>query len=224
LLRDAATGPELEAWSERFVAGGARVAAARQGYVALLSEAVGERAAELLPEGAEVRLEYRPGLRDAQGCGDGSIEAAAEALRRALAQVAGAERRRGHSLVGPHRDDLRVNLGERDLARFGSAGQQRAALLALKLTRLELYREQAGEAPLLLVDDMDSDLDDAASERLLSRVGRSQTLVTTCKRGSRERYGPASRAYRVRDGAISPDVRGAPAENAGAGNTKGGAQ
>jgi DNA replication and repair protein RecF len=188
------------------------------------SERLGIVTSGSLTKGVEVRLEYRPGLRDAQGCGDGSIEAAAEALRRALAQVAGAERRRGHSLVGPHRDDLRLNLGERDLARFGSAGQQRAALLALKLTRLELYREQAGEAPLLLVDDMDSDLDDAASERLLSRVGRSQTLVTTCKRGSRERYGPASRAYRVRDGAITPDVRGDSAENAEALDSRDGAQ
>ena len=73
------------------------------------------------------------------------------------------EYRRGVSLVGPHRDDLGFALGEVDLGTYGSRGQQRLAILALKLAEIDLIRDESGETPLLLLDDAASELDPATA-------------------------------------------------------------
>jgi len=117
----------------------------------------------------------------------------------------------GHTLVGPHRDEVRFLLGDMDLGRFGSAGQRRAALLALKVTRMEMVRQARGELPLLLVDDLDSDLDEEASGALLRRVSRSQAFVATCKYSSMRRFAPQVQAFRVSEGrveAAAPEISG----------------
>ena len=92
----------------------------------------------------------------------GPAETPADALRRRLAETADKEIWNGQTLVGPHRDDVRFLLGGRDLAVFGSRGQQRTAILALKLAELDLLARGDGVAPLLLLDDVFSELDPGA--------------------------------------------------------------
>lgn len=86
--------------------------------------------------------------------------------------------------VGPHRDDLVFYVGQADLRKFGSQGQQRTAVLALKLSELEYMKSEAGEYPVLLLDDVMSELDMQRRQALLDFVkGRIQTFITTTEPG-----------------------------------------
>ncbi len=87
---------------------------------------------------------------------------------------------RGISLVGPHRDDFRFLLADADLTTYGSRGQQRTAALAVKLAETELVQQIRGHWPVLLLDDVMSELDGQRRQRLMALIdGASQTLMTT---------------------------------------------
>ena len=92
-----------------------------------------------------------------------------------------ADLKRGYTSFGPHKDDISIKIGEVDLRYFGSQGQQRTATLALKLSELELMKQDIGEYPVLLLDDVLSELDTQRQNYLLSRLEKIQTLVTTAQ-------------------------------------------
>lgn len=85
-----------------------------------------------------------------------------------------------HTSIGPHRDDLRFLLNGLDISAYGSQGQQRTAILSMKLSEMEFIREETGEYPVLLLDDIGSELDRERREALLSFLKKQeiQTLVT----------------------------------------------
>lgn len=88
--------------------------------------------------------------------------------------------RRQATSVGPHRDDLLFSVGQGDLKKYGSQGQQRTAVLALKLSELEFIKSETGEYPVLLLDDVMSELDQSRRQALLDFVrNRIQTFITT---------------------------------------------
>ena len=87
--------------------------------------------------------------------------------------------RRGTTSSGPHRDDLIFRLGEMDLRRFGSQGQNRLAVLALKIALAFWVRETTGEAPLLLLDDALSELDAVRRERVLKLASSFEQSILT---------------------------------------------
>lgn len=90
------------------------------------------------------------------------------------------ELRRGTTLVGPHRDDLIFYINDKDVKLFGSQGQQRTTALSLKLAEIDLIYDQVGEYPILLLDDVLSELDDFRQSHLLSTIqGKVQTFVST---------------------------------------------
>ncbi|MDG5789399.1 DNA replication/repair protein RecF [Evansella sp. AB-P1] len=90
------------------------------------------------------------------------------------------ELHRGTTLIGPHRDDLQFLVNDRDIHTFGSQGQQRTTALSIKLAEIELIYEKVGEYPILLLDDVLSELDDYRQSHLLSTIqGKVQTFVTT---------------------------------------------
>jgi DNA replication and repair protein RecF len=102
------------------------------------------------------------------------------ALRRRLTETREKELWNGVTLVGPHRDDLAFELDGRDLSAFASRGQQRTAILALKLAQVELLAAIDGRPPLLLLDDVFSELDPARRAHLVRRIGElPQAFVTT---------------------------------------------
>jgi DNA replication and repair protein RecF len=105
---------------------------------------------------------------------------AREALAAALAANVDAELRRRTTLIGPHRDDLRFAIDGKPLDAFGSQGQQRTAVLALKVAEYETMRARAGDAPILLLDDVLSELDAERAGGFLAAVGRfEQAFLTT---------------------------------------------
>ena len=89
--------------------------------------------------------------------------------------------RRGFTSYGPHKDDIVIRLGDIDLRYFGSQGQQRTATLALKLSELEMMREDLGEYPILLLDDVLSELDERRQKTLLDKIKDVQTIITAAQ-------------------------------------------
>ncbi len=90
---------------------------------------------------------------------------------------------RGYTTCGPHRDDLKLELNDFDVRKFGSQGQQRTVALALKLSELEFMKSEAGEYPVLLLDDVFSELDSERRQFLMEFIGgRVQTFLTTTDR------------------------------------------
>lgn len=101
-------------------------------------------------------------------------------LGKKIAEVKRKEIERGVTLVGPHRDDLQFLVNGYDVQTFGSQGQQRTTALSLKLAEIELIKKETKEAPILLLDDVLSELDDYRQSHLLNTIqGEVQTFVTT---------------------------------------------
>jgi len=112
-----------------------------------------------------------------EGMGRAELE---QAFRAALKERQREEMARGVTLVGPHRDEMRFIANGMDLGDFGSRGQQRTSVLALKLAQVGWMREQVGEEPVLLLDEVLAELDPHRRRCLLSHIGLShQTIVTT---------------------------------------------
>jgi DNA replication and repair protein RecF len=110
---------------------------------------------------------------------------------------------RGSTSIGPHRDDIILKVNARELRNFGSQGQQRTGILALKLAELEFLKSETGEYPVLLLDDVMSELDSLRREQLLSFIrDRIQTFITATDATPL----PAARTgryFRVQDGTIT---------------------
>lgn len=86
---------------------------------------------------------------------------------------------RGSTGIGPHRDDLLIKVNDNNLRAFGSQGQQRSGALALKLAEMEYVKDEAGEYPVLLLDDVMSELDSERRTQILNFIdGRVQTFIT----------------------------------------------
>jgi DNA replication and repair protein RecF len=167
----------LDAWNAQLVELGAELHVERTRYAEQL-DAYLER--QLF--GAErVAIRYVSSLEP-------DLPPTAEAFRAAmterLTRCRAAELAVGHALVGPHRDDLAILMDGREVARFGSAGQQRSTLLVLTLGQLVLYRAHCAEPPVFLLDDLDAELDPQRIATLLAYLeGKAQTFVTTTKPG-----------------------------------------
>jgi DNA replication and repair protein RecF len=164
-----ATRASLPAWDAELARHGVALMADRATTVERLRGRFAEHAAGLGLEG-EVDLRYRP-RSSAQD---------AETLAAELAERVDGDLERGFTGHGPHRDDLALRREGRDLRTYGSRGQQRLGLLALLLAEREELESERGAAPLLLLDDVMSELDASRRERLTRLLRRGgQAVVTT---------------------------------------------
>jgi DNA replication and repair protein RecF len=148
-------------WTERVAELGATLVAARAEAIDMLSTPFAERAAELGLPGAEVLYEASPPT--------------AEALEARLEE----DLDRGTTGLGPHLDDVGIAAKGRDLRRFGSQGEQRLAVLSLLLAEAQLLADRGPAPPLLLLDDVLSELDERRRRSLAERLaGAGQTFIT----------------------------------------------
>ena len=210
-LRDNAADPaELRFWTETIAREGGRIVGWRRRALADLAAPLAVAHAEIAPNEQPLTLAYATNAEPLAG------EDPETALRRRLAETAEKELWNGATLVGPHRDDIYFELGQRELSGFASRGQQRSAILALQLAQLELLRRHAGRAPLLLLDDVFSELDPDRRAHLVRRIGElPQAFVTTT---TLDDLDPAlvamATAWRAGDGRLEP-VSGGTASLAG---------
>ena len=178
----------LAFWDEQLATIGSRVMRARLEVVAELVRRIGplhDAVAGAGETGASVGLAYVDGLKEAwpdRADPNSRIptdDELADAYRRRIGEVRPKEAWNGVSLVGPQRDDLRAELGGRDVATHASRGQQRTIILAMKLAETDLLAVD-GPRPIVLLDDVFSELDPGRAVRLSDLLaGRGQVIVTT---------------------------------------------
>ncbi|HTU80711.1 MAG TPA: DNA replication/repair protein RecF [Candidatus Acidoferrales bacterium] len=171
-----APDPELlEIYDRTLVEAGSALMLARDHFVRALAPPAAA-AHRRFSNGAErLDVAYAPDVVFETPTADGVAAAFAARLR----QCADAERARKTAVCGPHRDDVTLALDGRSLAAFGSQGQQRTAVLALKVAEYGVMRERAGEAPLLLLDDVLSELDRDRAAAFLSGIGEYEQAFVT---------------------------------------------
>jgi DNA replication and repair protein RecF len=161
-------GDVLEAWNDELVRVGGEVSAARARAVRGLEPEAARFHSEIAL-GERLEIEYQ-----------GPPSDMAEAVHNSLAE----DLRRGTTSVGPHHDDLRVLLDGRDARAYGSQGQQRTAVVSLKLAEAALTALRTGERPVLLLDDVLSELDGERRAALLRQVSaEGQVIITSAEAG-----------------------------------------
>ncbi len=109
--------------------------------------------------------------------------------------------RLGFTTVGPHRDDINVFIGGIDAKAYASQGQMRTAALSLKLAEVQIFKQLSGEYPILILDDVMSELDLRRRKKLLQRIGEMQTILT-CTHAERVLYGAECNKIRIENGKI----------------------
>jgi DNA replication and repair protein RecF len=177
IREEQATRDELRFWDQTLLESGAAVREERARLLQALAAPLAAAHREIAPDEAaaeQLRLTYATNAPQLPG------ESARDALARRLVETAEKEVWNGTTLIGPHRDDLVFEMGGRTLASFASRGQQRTAILAFKLAELDLLTALDGRPPLLLLDDVFSELDPERRAHLVRRIaGLPQAFVTT---------------------------------------------
>lgn len=203
LLKEAARGKSLSedtlsVWNARLAQAGADVYEARRHYIDRLAP---EAAA--IYNGLSAQREAMSACYEScVGNGGASKEAARDQLLRIMQERENVDRAAGFTTAGVHRDDLYISIDDRAARNYGSQGQQRSAVLALKLAEAALLEKETGEQPVMLLDDVMSELDPARQDYILNHIHGWQVLVTCCDPGPIRRLAKGA-AFEVRGGKIT---------------------
>lgn len=166
------TGEGLAAWNQQLVELGSRIVYERRQFVRFLNQSIAEVYSNISKFNRPVEVVY-------EGLGGDTVEEIALQFSRALEECAPKETVLATALVGPHRDDFSLQSEGLYLSPFSSRGEQRSQILALKILELE-YLSRDGDKPILLLDDVLSELDETRRTFLLKYLqGKFQTFITT---------------------------------------------
>ena len=155
----------LDIWDMQLVNYGNRIMERRKKFIDQMNQIIGEVHEKLKGGREHLKIFYEPSLKD-------------ESLEHALMKNRERDIRMKSTSVGPHRDDICFMCGDLDIRKFGSQGQQRTAALSLKLSEIELVRRVTKDTPILLLDDVLSELDKHRQNYLLDSISDVQTLIT----------------------------------------------
>lgn len=206
LLKDMARFPELrdtlEVWDARLAKLGVAVMAERKAYVEKLAPGV-QAIYEGISRGREqITVRYSPSVKFSVE--NFSREEAEEAFLKELKRTVRSDMRSGFTSAGPHRDDLEIELNGLSARAFGSQGQQRSAVLALKLAEAETLAGISGETPVVLLDDVMSELDQNRQDYLLNHLQGRQVFITCCSPETVSLQ-ETGRRFHVEAGHITPE-------------------
>ena len=169
LLKDMVYRPDLKdtlsVWDMQLVETGRKIIRRRKQFVDELNEIVHDIHYRISGEKEDLLLQYEPSIEDIF-------------FEDELSRVKERDMRQCMTSVGPHRDDLLFSIGEVDIRKFGSQGQQRTSALSLKLSEIELVKRSIHDTPVLLLDDVLSELDSNRQNYLLNSIHDTQTLIT----------------------------------------------
>ncbi|NMG21974.1 DNA replication/repair protein RecF [Brasilonema bromeliae] len=172
---------ELDIWNAQLATTGTRVIRRRDRAIQRLAPIAKAWHASISGGTEILELNYSPNVSLDQN----NPEQLQQAFLEKIEQRAVAELHQGTTLVGPHRDEIELTINQTPCRQYGSQGQQRTLVLALKLAELQLIEQVVGEPPLLLLDDVLAELDPSRQNQLLDAIqDRFQTLITTTHLGS----------------------------------------
>jgi DNA replication and repair protein RecF len=169
---------ELDVWNEQIVQDGAVLFHTRALAVKRIAELAREAHAELAP-GESLVIEYQPKLDRPGDLAERSVDEVREAYLKALSASVARDTGAGMTTQGPHRDDIAFTLDEFGAAGFASRAQQRTIALSLRLAETQLLRERRGESPVLLLDDILSEMDASRRQSVLGALGVGEQMLVT---------------------------------------------
>lgn len=197
LLKELSVHPEyeptLDVWDAQMVQYGREVMEYRREFIEELNGIIGSIHRQLSGEKEELRIDYEP-------------NSAPEEFERELMQGRAQDIRQKTSLTGPHRDDISFLINGIDIRKFGSQGQQRTTALSLKLAEIEIVKKLVRDYPILLLDDVLSELDSSRQNQLLAGIGHIQTVITCTGLDEfvNHRF-PIDKVFRVTAGTVSSE-------------------
>ncbi len=184
----------LPVWDEQLCKYAATIVKKRAEFLEKLSPYAAEMHAYLTDGGEELRI--TPDKKYG-----GNETEIAETLRRRFENNYEKDLRLGFTTVGPHRDDIDVFVNGIDAKSYASQGQTRTAALAIKLAEVEIFKDLSGEYPVLILDDVMSELDLPRRKKLVKRIEGLQTILT-CTHAERALYGKECKKLRIENGNI----------------------
>ncbi len=180
----------LDVWDVSLAEYGAVLIEKRMEYISALDEVASAAHSSISGNKEKLKLSYESGVNL-----DGNIRLNLES---AILGARQKDKDLGFSTVGPHRDDIKIEINGKDSRKFASQGQQRTIALAMKLGEVKLYEKETGEYPVLLLDDVLSELDENRRNVLLSATAGVQTILTCT-----EFDGECKKKYRVENGRLN---------------------
>lgn len=169
LLKDMIYRPSLSdtlpVWDMQLIETGKKIIRRRKQFVDELREIVSDIHYRISGGKEELFLKYEPNIDDIF-------------FEDELSRAKEKDKKLCQTSVGPHRDDLLFSIGDVDIRKYGSQGQQRTSALSLKLSEIELVRKSISDTPVLLLDDVLSELDSSRQDYLLNNISDTQTIIT----------------------------------------------
>ena len=188
----------LDVWDREYVETAVLILKKRIEYLDRVKEKA-EKIHEKLTEGREkLEITYKATFKDVSA----SIDQMSEKFMLALEQNRITDIEKGFTHIGPHRDDVIININGKDAGKYGSQGQQRTVVLSLKLAELEVIKEEAGEYPVLLLDDVFSELDEKRRRLLVEYIKDVQVFITSTEKLDDSEFYEKINYYKVNDGKI----------------------
>ncbi len=165
----------LDVYNEKLAQLGARLTVHRHRFVEEISSLTSAALKYISKSREEIEIIYKPGFDFSYSLSSKEIE---EKLKKAYKEIKETEKFKRASLIGSHRDDILFMINKKDARIFASQGQQRSVITALKLAEFEFMRGVLNEPPLLLLDDIFSELDKQRQEKLLKFLNKGQVIIT----------------------------------------------
>ena len=198
LLKDINFRPELadtlSVWDMQLIEYGKKIINSRNKFIERLNEIVPNIHKNISGNREELILHYEPNVKE-------------DDMERELLKNQVRDLKFGMTSIGPHRDDMSFNIQDVDIRRFGSQGQQRSCALSLKLSEIELVKQSIRETPVLILDDVLSELDSSRQNFLLNSIHDIQTVITCTGLDEfvKNRF-EINKVFRVVNGTVSDEM------------------
>lgn len=176
ILKGRGKESDLELWDGKLAEHGAEIVKERLGLVSKINANLKDNYKKVAHDEKELEMKYEPSIKVS---GEETKDEIWAAFLGKLLESRKRDMATGTTNVGPHRDDVRLYLSGRDITSFGSRGEHRSAIVALKLSEIDIIKDKTGETPVLLMDDVFSELDEKRRENLVKAFEGQQTIVTT---------------------------------------------
>lgn len=203
LLKDIYKRPSLEdtlsIWDEPLIENGALLIKYRMEYAKMLSKRAAVYHNGISKGNEELKIRY---ISSADISENDSVEEITKKLRNKFDSNRSDDIRTGFTNYGPHRDDIEILINDKNAKSFASQGQQRSAVLSLKLAEASVLKERMGEEPVILLDDVLSELDTKRQDFLLNELTDCQVFITCCEKSNKEQLRDGKIFY-LQNGEIS---------------------
>lgn len=186
----------LDIYDEQLIEYGEYIIKSRLNYIDKLNFYGSEIHKDITMNKEEIEFKYQSSIKDLKSIKNNFLETLRKNRRRDI--------EKGMSTVGPHRDDFSIFINQIDTKSFGSQGQQRTAVLTMKFSSLKIIKEVTNEYPILLLDDVLSELDINRKKYILSTIGGIQTIITCTGNDDIDKYlDSKSKIFNVNNGLVS---------------------